>query len=73
MKRQTKHTSQEQEQLSQMQSQERSALEFATPEDLLRHDAKEVSVPPEIAERLARSLQSEPRPARSWWRRFLDR
>lgn len=73
MKRQTKHTSQEQEQLSQMQSQERSALEFATPEDLLRHDAKEVSVPPEIAERLARSLQNEPRPARSWWRRFLDR
>ncbi|MCL4789448.1 MAG: hypothetical protein KJ070_22110 [Verrucomicrobia bacterium] len=73
MKRQTKHTFQEQEQLSQMQSQERSALEFATPEDLLRHDAKEVSVPPEIAERLARSLQNEPRPARSWWRRFLDR
>ncbi len=73
MKRQTKHTSQEQEQLSQMQSQERSALEFATPEDLLRHDAKEVSVPPEIAERLARSLQNESRPARSWWRRFLDR
>jgi hypothetical protein len=73
MKRQTQHTAQEQEQLSQTESQAQSALEFATPEDLLRHDAKEVSIPPEIAERLARSLQNEPRPAGSWWRRFLDR
>jgi hypothetical protein len=73
MKRQTKHTSQEQEQLSKVESQQNSALEFGSTEELLRHDAGQTTVPPEIAERLARSIQNEPKPERSWWRRFLDR
>ena len=73
MKRQVKHTSQEQEQLSEVNAQQTSAREFASTEELLRHDASHITVPPEIAERLARSIQNEPKPARSWWRRFLKR
>jgi hypothetical protein len=73
MKRQIKHASQEQEQLSKVESQQNSTLEFVSSDDLLRHDANQTDVPPEIAERLARSIQNEPKPERSWWRRFLDR
>jgi hypothetical protein len=71
MKRQVKHTSQEQEQLSEVNTQQTSAREFASTEELLRHDASQTAVPPAIAERLARSIQNEPKPARSWWRRML--
>ena len=71
MKRQVKHTSQEQEQLSEVNAQQTSAREFATTEELLRHDANQTTVPPAIAERLARSIENEPKPERSWWRRML--
>ena len=71
MKRQVKHTSQEQEQLSEVNAQQTSAREFATTEELLRHDASQTNVPPAIAERLARSIENEPKPERSWWRRML--
>ncbi len=71
MKRQLKHTSQEQEQVSGTELQQTSAREFASPEELLRHDANQTPVPPAIAERLAQSLQNEPKPERSWWRRML--
>jgi hypothetical protein len=73
MKRQTKLTSQEQEQLSETQSQQTSAREFASAEELLRHDAGQTTVPPAIAERLSQSLRNEPKPERSWWRRLVDR
>lgn len=73
MKRQTKLTSQEQEQLSEVKSQQTSAREFASAEELLRHDASQTSVPPAIAERLSQSIQKEPKPERSWWRRLMDR
>lgn len=71
MKRQTKHTSQEQEQLAEIQSGKTSAQEFASAEELIRYDADQHAVPPEIAERLARSIQDLPKPAPSWWRRLL--
>jgi hypothetical protein len=71
MKRQVKHTSQEQQQFSEASGQQKSTREFATTEELLRHDASQTPVPPEIAERLARSIQNEPKPERSWWRRML--
>ena len=71
MKRQTKLTSQEQEQLSETQSQQTSAREFASAEELLRHDASQTTVPPAIAERLSQSLRNEPKPERSWWRRLM--
>jgi hypothetical protein len=74
MKRQTKLTQQEQEQLAaeQQQTKSTSALEFATVEEMLRHDALHTPVPPTIATRLEESTsQLEPPPGRAWWRRFF--
>jgi hypothetical protein len=71
MKRQTKLTSQEQQELSEAKSQQTAAREFATPEELLRYDAKQTIVPPAVAERLGQSIQQVPKPARSWWQRFF--
>ncbi|HKW30596.1 MAG TPA: hypothetical protein VJT54_14770 [Verrucomicrobiae bacterium] len=72
MKQQKKFESREQQQASETQSQQKtSSREFASVDELLRYDAKQTSVPPEIAQRLARSLQNQPRPARSWWRRWF--
>jgi hypothetical protein len=75
MKRQTKLTQQEQEQLAagQQQTQSSSAQEFASVEEMLRHDALHTPVPPTIAHRLAESASQlpPPPPARGWWRRFF--
>jgi hypothetical protein len=73
MKRQTKHTSQEQEQLAAHEKQQVAAQEFASPEALLRHDAAQTLVPPTVANRLAESLRSEPKPELSWWQRIFGR
>jgi hypothetical protein len=72
MKRQSKLTSRQSEQeqqLSHHQTQEQSVTEFATVEEMLRHDALHTPVPPSIAHRLQESIG--PAPARSWWRRFF--
>jgi hypothetical protein len=74
MKRQTKLTQQEQEQLAagQQQTQSTSAQEFASVEEMLRHDALHTPVPPTIAHRLAESIgPSSPPHERAWWRRFF--
>ena len=74
MKRQTKLTQQEQEQLAaeQQQTQASSAQEFASVEEMLRHDALHTPVPPTSAHRLEASIeQSPPPPGRAWWRRLL--
>jgi hypothetical protein len=71
MKRQTKLTSQEQQELSEAKSQQTAAREFATPEELLRFDASQTIVPPAVGKRLNESIQQKPRPARSWWQRFF--
>ncbi len=47
------------------------ALEFDTPEALLRHDAAQPPAPPELVDRLRDSLADEPAPATPWWRRLL--
>ena len=60
-----------QETLGQQQSTETNAREFASAEEMLRHDAIHTPVPPAIAERLEQSLAQLPRPPRSWWRRIL--
>ena len=75
MQRQTKLNSQEQE-LTQpssaaQQAQESSAREFATPEEMLRHDALHTPVPPAIAHRLQESISKTPPRPRAWWRRLL--
>ncbi len=72
MKRQTKLTQQEQEQLAaEQQTQHSAAHEFASPEEMLRHDALHTPIPPAIAHRLQESLAEVPVPSRSWWRRFF--
>jgi NAD-dependent oxidoreductase involved in siderophore biosynthesis len=75
MQRQTKLNAQEQEQAQQQsaaqQTQQPAASEFATPEELLRHDALHTPVPPTIAHRLQESLGKTPPRAPAWWRRLL--
>ena len=74
MKRQTKLTQQEQEQLAaaQLQTRSASAHEFASVEEMLRHDARHTPVPPTIAHRLEASTSQLPPPSgRAWWRRFF--
>ena len=74
MKRKTKLTQQEQEQLAaeQQQTQASSAQEFASVEEMLRHDARHTLVPPTVASRLEESVkQLPPASSRAWWRRFF--
>ncbi len=74
MKRQTKLTQQEQEQLAAEQQQKlaSSGQEFASVEAMLRQDAQHTLVPPRIAYRLDESVSKlPPPPNRAWWRRLL--
>ena len=74
MKRQTKLTQKEQEQLAaeQQQTQSAAAQEFASVEEMLRHDALHTPVPPTIEHRLEESVKDlPPAAARGWWRRLL--
>jgi hypothetical protein len=74
MKRESKLTQKEQEQLAaeQQQTQSPSAREFASVEEMLRHDALHTPVPPTIAYRLEESVkQLPPASSRAWWRRFF--
>jgi hypothetical protein len=50
---------------------EQNAKEFATVDDLLRFDSEQNPAPPEIAERLNRSIGAEPKPSRSWFKRIF--
>lgn len=54
-----------------MQSQQ-TIREFATPEDLLRFDAKQNPVPDVIAQRLSQSVKNVPGMARPWWKRLFS-
>jgi len=73
MKRQTKLNSLEHEQqgFARQQTQQPSAREFASAEEMLRHDALHTPVPPSIGQRLQESLGQFRPPVRSWWRRWL--
>ena len=46
-------------------------MEFQSAEELLRHDAAQTEVPPEIARRLSQSIAQSSPPRRPWWRRWL--
>ncbi len=74
MKRESKLTQEEQEQVAaeRRETQTSSAREFASVEDMLRHDALHTPVPPTIAQRLVESVKQLPPPSsRGWWRRFF--
>ena len=51
--------------------QKQVAREFNSTEELLRHDAGQTVVPPEIAARLQESIAKESPPQRNWWRRLF--
>lgn len=70
MKQKTNLTSAEQQQVAEAQAKQAEAREFETAEELLRHDAGQTQVPPAVAKRLDESIQREPKPAKSWWKRI---
>lgn len=70
MNHESRQKSQEQQQLSASQHLH-GPKEFSSAEEMLRQDARQTDVPPAIAERLARSIQAEPKPNRPWWRRLM--
>ncbi len=73
MKHESKQRAQEQEQVVAASAQETKTREFASTEELLRHDAAQTEVPPVVAERLTKSIANLPRPAKTWWQRLLKR
>jgi hypothetical protein len=57
-------------QFQQTQSETR-AMEFANVDDLLRFDSEQNPVPPEVADRLGRSLEAEPKPGKPWYKKLF--
>ena len=54
--------------------QGQAAREFASVEELIRHDAASTDVPSALTTRIQSAVTNEPaRPAESWWRRWLGR
>lgn len=54
------------------QSHAQAGQEFASVEELLRLDATQTAVPPQIAERLKRSAQNAaPAQSRPWWKNIF--
>ena len=75
MKQQSKFsTHQEHKQESVTQQSAAQQVEFASSEELLRFDAAQTVLPPDIAERLQKSLAgiAPPKP-RPWWKAWLRR
>lgn len=70
MKQQTK-LSQKQETVAEQQTQSNPARKFANSDELLRFDAQQTTVPPEIARRLEKSVGDLPEPKTNWWQRLL--
>jgi hypothetical protein len=66
MKQQTK-LSQKQEHIAEQQTQSQAAKEFSNADELLRFDAAQTTVPPEVAQRLKQSAAQIPPPPRKWW------
>jgi hypothetical protein len=68
----TRQQAEEQQSVTSQQTKNQSELEFASVEDMLRHDALHTPVPPAIAHRLQSSLeQLQPTARPSWWRRIF--
>ncbi len=55
------------------ENQTQTPREFASPEEMLRFDAAQVTPPPSIIDRLRDTLATEMPAKRSWWRRWFHR
>jgi hypothetical protein len=72
MKQETKlSTGQQQDHSAETQTAKTTAQQFENVEQLLRYDAAQTPVPPEIARRLNQSVTESPPPRRPWWRRIF--
>ena len=63
----TQQQREEQQSVSTQQGQECAAIEFKSPEEALRHDREQTSVPAKVAERLNRSAKDLPKRQKRWW------
>jgi hypothetical protein len=76
MKHQSK-LSQEQQHIEQQaaahETRQQAGQEFANVEEMLRADAAQTVVPPEITERLKKSAATLPPPRQSWWKNLFAR
>ena len=67
----SKFRQQQREEQETLQSSETNAsVEFAAPEDAIRHDRAQNPAPAKIAERLNASLAAEPKRGTSFWTKF---
>ena len=73
MKQQHRNLSGGEQAQQQGHNQQQTPHEFDNAEEMLRFDAKQTPVPPEIKERLKQSEAEEPVPKKSWWRRFFSK
>ena len=72
MKQETKlSTGQQQEHSAEARTEKTTAQQFDNAEQLLRSDAAQTPVPPEIARRLNQSVAESPPTRRPWWRRIF--
>jgi hypothetical protein len=72
MKQESKlSTGQQQELSAEVRAVNTTAAQFENAEQLLRHDAAQTPVPPEIARRLNQSVAALPPVRRPWWRRIF--
>jgi hypothetical protein len=72
MKQHSKLSSdQQQQRVSEQQLTQQTRQDFASAEELLRYDAAHTSVPPGIAQRLAKSAADLSAPSRSWWSKLF--
>jgi hypothetical protein len=72
MKQQSKLSQEQQHEMAAAnESRQEAAREFASAEELLRSDAAQTTVPPQIAQRLKQSVADLPPPRRSWWKNLL--
>ncbi len=72
MKRQTKLTTEQQQQhAAEEHAQSQAVHEFASVEEMLRHNAIHTPVPPSIEQRLKKSTAGLPPQKQAWWKRFL--
>ena len=65
------NSGEEHEHIVQSQSAQ-NVQEFATVEDLLRHDASRTAAPAAVAQRLQKSSADFPQPSKPWWKRLFQ-
>lgn len=70
--RQRQDAEQEQATAQFQETNQAQVKEFASVDDLLRYDSEQNPVPPEVADRLGRSLQNEPKPEQPWYKRLFS-